>query len=341
MKVWKKGIALTLSVLVLTTILPVTTFAEETDHTITGNVQETNSASMDERDYSETDKEEDAYLEAIEGNTSSGAVMGEGGVPSGSETEAENATSEKNTDENDTFQETDTPEDAIEVGDVNQDDVQLSDTNENKNYGVVIESGDCSASADDNLTWTIYDSNADSIGDTLVIEGPGTMRNFNFSSGAPWVSYREDLEHLILDSRIVHIGNYSFDGYKNLTGILNLPQGLTSIGEYAFSNTQFYGSLVLPDSITSIGKSAFYDCQGFSGTLKLPENLVNLAAVKHPRHRITGFSVGVIRLFLERNTACRDDVAADLVADHDNVIPPCGRRLALCVIRQRQFFICR
>ncbi len=44
-----------------------------------------------------------------------------------------------------------------------------------------------------------------------------------------------------------------------------IPEGVTSIGDYAFSFCDYLVSLGIPDSVTSIGEKAFYWCGGING----------------------------------------------------------------------------
>ena len=60
---------------------------------------------------------------------------------------------------------------------------------------------------------------------------------------------------------ILSIGNYAFCGCDSLTSI-TLPDSVTSIGNYAFSSCRALTSITLPDSLTSIGTDAFTDCPG-------------------------------------------------------------------------------
>lgn len=75
---------------------------------------------------------------------------------------------------------------------------------------------------------------------------------------------------------VTGIGDYVYNN-KNYEGNLVIPEGITSIGAYAFSDlNKLTGDINIPDSVTSIGDYAFYRCKGFNGKLKLPSNLVSI-----------------------------------------------------------------
>ncbi len=80
---------------------------------------------------------------------------------------------------------------------------------------------------------------------------------------------------LKLPEGLTSIGDYAFSGCKGFTGNLELPESLTRIGNYAFRNCGFTGNLELPEGLTSIGNSAFIYC-GFTGNLELPKSLISI-----------------------------------------------------------------
>ena len=58
---------------------------------------------------------------------------------------------------------------------------------------------------------------------------------------------------------ILSIGNEAFSFCESLTSV-TIPDGVTSIGDLAFYYCESLTSVTLPDSLTSIGYGAFYSC---------------------------------------------------------------------------------
>ena len=108
---------------------------------------------------------------------------------------------------------------------------------------------------------------------------------------------KTQLQELILPAKLQTIGNKAFQGCPYLTGNLDLPSGVISIGDYAFEGTYYTSvtlpvklqkiginafnnlplkqKLVLPRSLTSIGDGAFADTQ-VSGYVEIPNGITYL-----------------------------------------------------------------
>lgn len=116
---------------------------------------------------------------------------------------------------------------------------------------------------------------------------------------------------LHLPDKLTYLGNYAFSNCNNLTGSLVIPQGVTVLRENVFQNCGFDGTLQLHDGITSIGSFAFagthlkgelvlpkdllilndhiFDGCDFSGELKLPKKLRSIGnSVFASNWRLTG-----------------------------------------------------
>ncbi|MBS7196543.1 MAG: leucine-rich repeat protein [Bacteroidales bacterium] len=75
---------------------------------------------------------------------------------------------------------------------------------------------------------------------------------------------------------VTTIENYAFMECKSLTGSLSLPSTLITIGESAFRECGFVCELILPSKLKSMGAAAFMCCYGLFGELKLPSTLTRI-----------------------------------------------------------------
>ena len=73
----------------------------------------------------------------------------------------------------------------------------------------------------------------------------------------------ETVEDLVIPDGVTSIGDYAFYGYKNLDTV-EIPAGVTNIGEFAFGSCIGLISIVVPVSVTTIGDAAFSNCSSLS-----------------------------------------------------------------------------
>ena len=90
---------------------------------------------------------------------------------------------------------------------------------------------------------------------TLTIFGEGEMKNYGNGS-APWSSYADEIETIIIEPGVTSIGNSAFINCIALSTI-SIPNSLTSIGSDAFNGCIGLTSVIIPNSMTSIGEAAF------------------------------------------------------------------------------------
>ena len=126
----------------------------------------------------------------------------------------------------------------------------------------IIASGTCGYSGE-NLKWTL-----DSDG-KLTINGTGKMSNT-----APWGSYSASIKSVEILEGVTSIGAYAFQDCSGLTSI-PLPSTVTNIGIRAFKGCSGLISISLPEGVTSIGEQTFYDCSSLT-SIPLPKGVTSI-----------------------------------------------------------------
>ena len=95
------------------------------------------------------------------------------------------------------------------------------------------KSGFC-GTEDSNVNWSLDEEG------TLHITGEGTMASWESEADVPWAQYRSEIKEI------------------------QIEDGVTSVGAYAFCNCSDVTETMLPDSIKNIGEFAFFSCGGLS-----------------------------------------------------------------------------
>ncbi len=92
-----------------------------------------------------------------------------------------------------------------------------------------------------------------------------------------------------LTSVVVEKGNITYDSRENCNAIIEtatntlirgcnstiIPNSVTSIGDYAFSNCSSLTSITIPKSVTSIEKDAFYSCKALT-SITIPNSVTSI-----------------------------------------------------------------
>ncbi|MBQ2955232.1 MAG: leucine-rich repeat domain-containing protein, partial [Clostridia bacterium] len=73
---------------------------------------------------------------------------------------------------------------------------------------------------------------------------------------------------------ILSIGDYAFSECSGLTEV-SIPGSVTSIGDDAFSGCKSLTEVSIPDSVTSIGDYAFSDCSGLT-EVSIPDSVASI-----------------------------------------------------------------
>ena len=84
----------------------------------------------------------------------------------------------------------------------------------------------------------------------------------------------ERVTELTIPNTVTAIKDYAFSNCGSLTSI-TLPESVTSIGEYAFQYCRSLTAVNIPKSVTSIGKSAFSSCSSLT-SITIPEGVTSI-----------------------------------------------------------------
>ena len=106
-----------------------------------------------------------------------------------------------------------------------------------------------SGTSSDNISWTL-----DNAG-TLTISGSGEIGDYTseyytayYISTAPWGTLSRKTKKIQIDNGITRIGNYAFAWFDQVTSI-ELPSSIESIGDYAFRMCNSLEVMTVPTGV--------------------------------------------------------------------------------------------
>ena len=118
--------------------------------------------------------------------------------------------------------------------DENTENAQEPDENVNDINSTETEKSGFCGTEDSNVNWSLDEEGI------LHITGEGTMASWESEADVPWAQYRSEIKEI------------------------QIEDGVTSVGAYAFCNCSDVTETMLPDSIKNIGEFAFFSCGGLS-----------------------------------------------------------------------------
>ena len=109
-------------------------------------------------------------------------------------------------------------------------------------------------SCGDTVDWTLYKDGK------LVISGMGNMYLVGSAGLYSYSSRSSEIKEVVIEDGITSVGNYAFSAFPNLEKV-TIADSVTSIGEEAFSECTSLATIVMPASLSSIGNLAFANCE--------------------------------------------------------------------------------
>jgi hypothetical protein len=153
--------------------------------------------------------------------------------------------------------------------------------------------GYCGGEGNENgISWSF-----DSSTGTLTITGAGAMENWYHEMDlsivadygyniedylpagkdyvyTPWYSFRNDILHAVVSDGITTLGDFAFSGCTKLKDV-TLGKDLTVIGHAAFEECESLQGIAIPEKVKSIGVGAFYSNIGLTSVV-IPEGVESL-----------------------------------------------------------------
>lgn len=117
------------------------------------------------------------------------------------------------------------------------------------------------------IIWSLSDDG------TLTISG-ADMPNYVGFYYTPWYSQSTKIKKVEIKDGVTNIGAYAFSSFSGLTSI-EIPNSVTSIGNSAFDGCSSLTQINIPNSVTSIGNYTFKGCSSLT-QIKIPNSVTSI-----------------------------------------------------------------
>lgn len=129
----------------------------------------------------------------------------------------------------------------------------------------ITASGTCGV----HLSWVLTDEGI------LTISGNSDMYGFtDENDDSVWRRFRQDIKRIVIEDGVTGIGDFAFSNCTNVVSV-SLPSTLTRIGKLAFLSCEKLTDLSIPDSVTSIGMGAFHSCEALE-YVDIPDGVTSI-----------------------------------------------------------------
>ena len=170
------------------------------------------------------------------------------------------------------------PEETVETqdGDLDSKNEELITSLETENTTKTLTPGlesPISGTCGTNLTWSL-----DLVTGVLNINGSGEMTDYVYSTDTPWSvpNIQSNIRSIILQEGVTSIGDRAFSSCTQLVKVV-FPNSIESIGKAAFAACVNLTDMTIPDAVTTIGTNAFNGCKNLVGKIIL-KNTTNIGS---------------------------------------------------------------
>ena len=112
---------------------------------------------------------------------------------------------------------------------------------------------------------------------TLTISGTGSTTNYAYhfeSEQAPWTPLSGQLTRVVVEEGITRLGDHAFTECTNLVEVV-LPDSVTELGSYVFNNCRSLAGVEFPENLTVLGSSVFSGCYALE-SFTIPESITEI-----------------------------------------------------------------
>lgn len=132
------------------------------------------------------------------------------------------------------------------------------------------EESPTSGTCGENVTWELKDG-------VLTISGEGAMADWDLSFGRPmpWYQYRPDIKTVEIAEGVTSIGSYAFQGCEGLTAV-TIPESISAVGRFAFHGTAWLTARQAENPLVILS-GIVVDGTACEGDIVIPEGTKSIA----------------------------------------------------------------
>lgn len=125
------------------------------------------------------------------------------------------------------------------------------------------------------VTWSLTSGGA------LTISGTGAMKNYGDTDEVPWNSNKSSITSVVIESGVTTIGEFAFSECANLASV-SIPASVTTIGDDAFycsgtSAASLTVNFAEGSTLATVGTAAFYGCTKLT-SISIPASVTSIGA---------------------------------------------------------------